>query len=60
MSNNGIVHVIDDDDAMRESLAFLFKSAKVPVATYANAAAFLDQLAKVQGAASSPTFACRA
>jgi two-component system response regulator FixJ len=39
--------VIDDDDAMRESLAFLFKSAKVPVATYGSADAFLEQVTKV-------------
>jgi len=49
MSNSGIVHVIDDDDAMRDSLSFLLKSAKVPVATYESAALFLDQLAKVEG-----------
>jgi two-component system, LuxR family, response regulator FixJ len=49
MPNNGIVHIIDDDEAMRESLAFLLKSAKVPVATYESAALFLNQLAKVQG-----------
>ncbi|MBX9828447.1 MAG: response regulator transcription factor FixJ [Xanthobacteraceae bacterium] len=45
----GIVHVIDDDDAMRESLAFLFKSAKVPVATYEAADLFLDRLPGVTG-----------
>jgi len=49
MSNSGIVHVIDDDDAMRDSLSFLLKSAKVPVATYESAALFLDQLAKLEG-----------
>jgi len=43
MSTEDTVHVIDDDDAMRESLAFLFKSAKVPVQTYESATAFLDQ-----------------
>ena len=44
MPNDGIVHVIDDDDAMRNSLAFLFNSAKVPVETYDSATAFLDRL----------------
>jgi two-component system response regulator FixJ len=43
MSTEGIVHVIDDDEAMRESLAFLFKAAKVPVQIYDSATAFLDQ-----------------
>src|SRR6187431_1839601 len=43
MSTEGTVHVIDDDEAMRESLSFLFKSAKVPVQTYDSATAFLDQ-----------------
>jgi two-component system, LuxR family, response regulator FixJ len=44
MPTDGIVHVIDDDDAMRESLAFLLKSAKVEVATYESADAFLARL----------------
>lgn len=48
MPNDGIVHVIDDDDAMRESLAFLFKSAKVKVATYESADAFLARLQDVK------------
>jgi len=43
MSTEGTVHVIDDDEAMRESLAFLFKSAKVPVRTYDSATVFLGQ-----------------
>src|SRR6185436_13431797 len=48
MPNDGIVHVIDDDEAMRESLAFLFKTAKVPAATYDSASLFLEQASKVQ------------
>jgi two-component system response regulator FixJ len=40
-STDAVVHVIDDDDAVRESLAFLLKSARIAVKTYENAAAFL-------------------
>jgi two-component system response regulator FixJ len=36
-----IVHVIDDDDAVRHSLAFLLGTAKIEVKTYESAAAFL-------------------
>jgi two-component system, LuxR family, response regulator FixJ len=49
MPNDGIVHVIDDDDAMRESLAFLLKSAKVAVTTYESADAFLGRLQDLNG-----------
>ena len=49
MPNEAIVHVIDDDDAMRESLAFLFKTAKVIAETYENADAFLKRLPQLQG-----------
>jgi two-component system, LuxR family, response regulator FixJ len=35
-------HVIDDDEAVRESLDFLLRSAKLTVKTYDSAAAFLD------------------
>ena len=48
-NNDGIVHVIDDDAAMRESLAFLFKSAKVPVKSYESATAFLANLPQAEG-----------
>ena len=40
----GIVHVIDDDDALRESLTFLLRSAKLEVKSFASAKAFLDAL----------------
>jgi two-component system response regulator FixJ len=36
-----LVHVIDDDEAVRESLQFLLRSAKFEVRTYESAAAFL-------------------
>jgi len=44
LSRDGIVHVIDDDEAIRQSLAFLLQSAKIEVRTYASAAAFIEQL----------------
>jgi two-component system response regulator FixJ len=42
MQSDAVVHVIDDDDAVRESLAFLLKSARLAVKTYESAAAFLS------------------
>jgi len=44
MASDGVVHVIDDDSAMRQSLAFLLRSANVAAKTYESAAAFLDAL----------------
>jgi two-component system response regulator FixJ len=49
MPSEGAVHVIDDDDAMRESLAFLLKAAKVDVLAYDSADAFLTKLQDVKG-----------
>jgi two-component system, LuxR family, response regulator FixJ len=40
-SKTGTVHVIDDDEGLRESLAFLLRTAHVAVMTYPSAAAFL-------------------
>jgi two-component system response regulator FixJ len=39
-----VVHVIDDDEALRESLAFLLRSAKLEVRSFDSARAFLDVL----------------
>lgn len=45
MSSEGaVVHIIDDDDALRESLAFLLSTAQLAVRSHASAAAFLEQL----------------
>ena len=41
-SEDATVHVIDDDQAARDSLAFLLRTAKLPVKTYESASAILD------------------
>jgi two-component system response regulator FixJ len=43
MSRDSTVHVIDDDAAVRDSLAFLLSSAGIPAETHESAAAFLDR-----------------
>jgi two-component system response regulator FixJ len=43
-SDQPLVHVIDDDDAIRQSLAFLLSTAKIEVVTYPSASAFLEAL----------------
>ncbi len=43
-SEKGRVHIIDDDDGLRESLAFLLRTAEIEVASYASAVAFLEAL----------------
>lgn len=42
--SDGVVHVIDDDAAMRDSLAFLMDTADLQARTYESAVVFLDQL----------------
>ena len=44
---SGTVHVIDDDEALRESLAFLLRAADIVVTSHASAAAFLEALPAV-------------
>jgi two-component system response regulator FixJ len=43
-----VVHVIDDDGAVRESLEFLLRTARLNVRTYDSAAAFLEVLSQIQ------------
>jgi two-component system, LuxR family, response regulator FixJ len=38
------VHVIDDDEALRDSLTFLLRTARLDVQSYPSAAAFLEAL----------------
>lgn len=44
MPINPVVHVVDDDEAVRQSLAFVLGSAGLPVQLYESAKAFLDAL----------------
>lgn len=48
METDAVVHVVDDDEAVRESLAFLLKAAGLAVQTYDSATAFLNGLAKAK------------
>ncbi|MEM0913501.1 MAG: response regulator transcription factor [Planctomycetota bacterium] len=45
-TERGTVYVIDDDEAVLDSLRWLIESIRLPVKTYATAAAFLAELAR--------------
>jgi two-component system response regulator FixJ len=47
-SDINAVHVIDDDEAVRESLAFLLRSAKIGVVTHESASAFLGSISTIK------------
>jgi two-component system response regulator FixJ len=47
-SDAWVVHVIDDDEAMRQSLAFLLRTARIQSETYESATAFLDALPNIK------------
>jgi two-component system, LuxR family, response regulator FixJ len=47
-SESGIVHVIDDDEALRDSLKFLLRTAQIDVQTHSSAVAFLDALPSIR------------
>lgn len=44
MQTDAVVHVIDDDEAVRQSLTFLLKTAGLQVQTYDGATSFLREL----------------
>ncbi len=43
-----VVHIVDDDEAVRQSLAFLLSAAGIPVRVYDSATSFLQALPSVQ------------
>jgi two-component system response regulator FixJ len=43
-----VVHVIDDDEAMRDSLSYLLESTNIAVRTYESALEFLRQLDSIE------------
>ena len=47
MQPSNLVHIIDDDEAVRHSLAFLLNTARLDVRTYESATAFLSALPSV-------------
>ena len=48
MASDAVVHLIDDDDAVRQAVAFLLTTMGFAVRVYPSAVAFLDALASVQ------------
>jgi two-component system, LuxR family, response regulator FixJ len=46
--DKAVVHVIDDDEAVRQSLAFLLRTADIEVQTYDSAVAFLDLASSIK------------
>ncbi|AWM77758.1 response regulator FixJ [Phenylobacterium parvum] len=48
-SSSALVHVIDDDEAIRESLAFLLGTAGMDCRTWESALAFLEDAARATG-----------
>lgn len=48
MSDSFVVHIVDDDEAVRQSLAFLLSTAGTPVRVYESATSFLDALPSLQ------------
>jgi two-component system response regulator FixJ len=48
MSTEPMVHIIDDDQAVRDSLAFLLQSMRIPTTAHESAASFLAGLSAEQ------------
>ncbi len=49
MSSSTFVHVVDDDEAVRKALTFLFKTAKIKALTYDSAEDFLERIERDDG-----------
>jgi two-component system response regulator FixJ len=47
-AEQAVVHVIDDDEGVRQSLAFLLRAHEIEVRTYDSAAAFLSAAARLR------------
>jgi two-component system response regulator FixJ len=47
-SDTNIIHVVDDDEAMRDSMAFLLRAENFSVQTYADATNFLNALPQIK------------
>src|SRR5471030_2563476 len=48
MAPDAVVHLIDDDEAVRQAVAFLLTTSGFAVRVYDSATAFLDALASIQ------------
>jgi two-component system response regulator FixJ len=48
MSDSFVVHIVDDDEAVRQSLAFLLSTVGIPVRVYDSATSFLASLATLE------------
>jgi two-component system response regulator FixJ len=48
MSESAVIHIIDDDEAVRESLGFLLETADFEVKAYDSAVAFLARLPGIE------------
>jgi two-component system response regulator FixJ len=46
---DGVVHVIDDDDAVRDSISFLLRTANIDAVTHVSAAEFLRAIPDLAG-----------
>ncbi|HVJ51847.1 MAG TPA: response regulator FixJ [Aliidongia sp.] len=48
MPSNAVVHLIDDDEGVRQSLAFLLATAGLAVRVYSSGSAFLEMIETIQ------------
>ena len=60
MPPDAIVHIVDDDDAVRHSLRFQLETAGYAVRDFASAEAFLETLSEVQSGCVLTDVRCRA